>query len=279
MPETFSETREILDEIRRLRPDWLRTAPNRSEYMRLFHDWRSKNGGMWRRARDTPSREAMFIDRLGGARLQWARHEHREVRKEIHEKDLKPPRALGSAYSTPSVPLHGWKGDAVAAWRVHAFLSVTPALDDPEHPYTTWLNADVDVKAMLSDPAGWVSFWFYDVNLQAVPRCWLRWAFDFLQGFRKVTDGTPCDTQLATYLPEADVVLSSDGGSSTASVNAENMRRAPYLLQNGCPHKDLKTHMAYSSALNKSDLIQRRVRHCGVILPSVKGRQGCITHR
>jgi hypothetical protein len=68
------------------------------------------------------------------------------------------------------------------------------------------------VKALLSDHARWVSFWFYDVDVQAVPRCWLRWAFDYLQTFRKVTDGTPCDTQLATYLPDAGVVLSSDGG-------------------------------------------------------------------
>jgi hypothetical protein len=99
-----------------------------------------------------------------------------------------------------------------ADWRAHAFLSITPALTDPEHPYTTWLDADVDVRAMLSDSEGWVSFWFYDVDLQAVPRCWLCWAFDYLQAFRKVKDGTPCDTQLATYLPEADIVLSSDGG-------------------------------------------------------------------
>jgi hypothetical protein len=40
----------------------------------------------------------------------------------------------------------------------------------------------------------------------------LRWAFDYLQAFHRVTDGTPCDTQLGTYLPDADVVLSSDGG-------------------------------------------------------------------
>jgi hypothetical protein len=65
---------------------------------------------------------------------------------------------------------------------------------------------------MLSVGAGWVSFWFYDVDLHAVPRCWLRWAFEYLQAFRKVTAGTPCDTQLATYLPEADIVLSTDGG-------------------------------------------------------------------
>jgi hypothetical protein len=75
-----------------------------------------------------------------------------------------------------------------------------------------WPDADVDVRAMLSDREGWVSFWFYDVDHFVVPRCWLRWAFNYLQSFRKVTDGTPCDAQLAMYLPEADIVLSSDSG-------------------------------------------------------------------
>jgi hypothetical protein len=228
MPETFSETREILAEIRRLRPDWLRTTPNRDKYMRIFHDWRSRNGGMWQRARDTPSREAGFIDQLGGADLETARDEARRIRKEVDEKGIKKPLPLDKVYLTPQVPFLGWKGDAIAAWRGYAFLSVTPALNDAEHPYTTWLDADVDVRVMLSDSAGWVTFWFYDVDLHAVPRCWLRWAFDYLQAFRKVTDGTPCDTQLATYLLEADIVLSSDGGFIDRIEECRNY--APCLL-------------------------------------------------
>jgi hypothetical protein len=43
-----------------------------------------------------------------------------------------------------------------------------------------------------------------------MPRFWLRWAFGFYQSFYKVTSGTPGDAQLATYLLEADVVVSAD---------------------------------------------------------------------
>src|SRR5262249_14947370 len=93
MPETFSETKEILAEIRRLRPDWLRSTPNRGEYMRIFHDWRSRKGGMWLRARETPSKEARYIDKLGGATLQTGRYEARRVRREVNESGIKrPPR-------------------------------------------------------------------------------------------------------------------------------------------------------------------------------------------
>ena len=90
--------------------------------------------------------------------MHTARDEARRIRKEADKKGIKKPLPLDKVYSTPQVPFLGWKGDAIAAWRGHAFLSVTPALNDPEHPYTTWLDADVDVKAMLSDNAGWVTF-------------------------------------------------------------------------------------------------------------------------
>jgi hypothetical protein len=38
----------------------------------------------------------------------------------------------------------------------------------------------------------------------------LRWAFSFAQRFRRVTPGTPCDTQLSTYFLETDVVVTAD---------------------------------------------------------------------
>jgi hypothetical protein len=62
----------------------------------------------------------------------------------------------------------------------------------------------------MADPASWLQFWFYEVDAKAMPRFWLRSAFEYLQGFRKITDGTPCDTQLATYLPEAALAVSAD---------------------------------------------------------------------
>ena len=38
----------------------------------------------------------------------------------------------------------------------------------------------------------------------------MRWAFQYLQMFLKVTAGTPGDAQLGTYLPEADFAVSAD---------------------------------------------------------------------
>jgi hypothetical protein len=115
MPETFSEAMEIVGEIRRLRPSWLRITPQRGEYMRIFHDWKSKSGGMWRRARETPSREAGFIDQLGGAELKAARHDAQNSRKTVNEYGAKEPVPLDKIYFTGPLAIPGSKGGAVAS--------------------------------------------------------------------------------------------------------------------------------------------------------------------
>ncbi|HEM8495065.1 TPA: hypothetical protein U2Q01_001519 [Burkholderia multivorans] len=53
-------------------------------------------------------------------------------------------------------------------------------------------------------------FWFHDVDPVRMPRHWLRSAFEFQQQFHKITDGTPGDCQLGTYLVDVDVMLSAD---------------------------------------------------------------------
>jgi hypothetical protein len=118
--------------------------------------------------------------------------------------------ALNDVYATLPEPLDGWSGEPVEAWRVDGWSSVTNALETAGHPYVEWLKSDVDFNTVESQPASWLRFWLHDVQAQAMPRFWLRWAFELLQRFRKVTGGTPCDTQLATYLPQADFVVSAD---------------------------------------------------------------------
>jgi hypothetical protein len=54
--------------------------------------------------------------------------------------------------------------------------------------------------------------WLYEVGRTDAPREWMRWAVSFLQGLRKVTAGTPADSQIALYAYEADVFLSGDKG-------------------------------------------------------------------
>ncbi|MCV2366588.1 hypothetical protein [Roseateles oligotrophus] len=63
---------------------------------------------------------------------------------------------------------------------------------------------------MMFDVASMNRLWLYELDPVHVPRQWIRGAFDFLQGWRKVTSGTPGDNSIATHLVEVDEVISAD---------------------------------------------------------------------
>ena len=219
MPEAFSEAGELLAEIKRLRPQWMDPKGNRGISQRFKRDWRRAKAGFWERARHDPDREAKFIDQLGGSTLDAARQQAYFWRRLFHA--FSEPKLFIDSNWNPNTPLTnvtgqllgrppGYDGDRVQAWRVSAWSSMTTALADPEHPYVEWLSGEVDFREVGRDPASWLRFWFYDVQSYRMPRFWLRWAFEHLQLFHNVTDGTPGDAQLATYLLESDVVVSAD---------------------------------------------------------------------
>ena len=78
------------------------------------------------------------------------------------------------------------------------------------HPYVEWLRGEIDLELMLFDSTSLRRFWLQEVQSVNMPRHWLRWAFEFLQGMHKVSDGTPVDCQLGTYLLDVDLFVSAD---------------------------------------------------------------------
>lgn len=77
-------------------------------------------------------------------------------------------------------------------------------------PYREWLDSEVDVMSMLADRESMNWLWLHELDARNVPRQWMRGSFEFLMAWHKVTRGTPADCTLATYLMEADVVVSAD---------------------------------------------------------------------
>jgi hypothetical protein len=75
MPEAYSESMEILQEIERVRPDWLRGAPDLHFFNRLKKDWTRTTGGFWVRSTRSPEAEARFLNDLEGEMIVSARSE------------------------------------------------------------------------------------------------------------------------------------------------------------------------------------------------------------
>jgi len=214
MPEAYSESRELLLAIKAHRPEWLRERADRSYAIRLKKDWTTSPTGFWVRARCRPHEERKHLRTLGSDEtLNTARAQAQERRDAFRNDAWNESTPLDTVFASFHTKIAGWNGDSIDAWRVTACESTGDALQAAGHPYAEWMGGEIDIARIFTpDRASWRRFWFYDARRDQLPRFWLRWAFEFYQSFRKITDGTPADAQLATYLFEADYVVSADKG-------------------------------------------------------------------
>jgi hypothetical protein len=211
MPEAYSESMEILREIERARPDWLREVPDLRFFNRLKKDWTRRQGGFWVRCARSPESEAGFITQLECGMMEHARKEAQLVRNGMIDAGWKRNPPMDKMLSEPSnfrVP--GWRGDMVETWRIDSFIGTTYGLAQERHAYRDWMAPFVELDGGLLRSAAWGQFWLYVADKRALPRQWMRWAHSFAQRFRKVTPGAPGDTQLSTYFVETDVVITAD---------------------------------------------------------------------
>ena len=209
MPEAFSEAEEIKAEVKRLQPDWLRRPQYLVMYRRLRHDWTRSRGGFWDRARYDTARESQRIDiplMLEAARTSARKARQAALSMPTHWKDA----ALSAMLASPAHPTPGWDGSPVELWRIEAHSYFEQALTTPGHPYADWLEGEVNLTMMLLQKQERTRFWLHEVDPTKMRRHWLRSAFEFQQQFHKITDGTPGDCQLGTYLVDVDLMLSAD---------------------------------------------------------------------
>lgn len=247
MPEAFSEAQELLGEIRRLRPAWLRPSPNRTWSNRFRRDWSRLKGGFWDRVQFSPDDEARHIRDLGDEHLEAARVQAQERRDAFRQSSWKETDPLDKTFAEFIHPPRGWKGGSVEAWRAFGWSTTTMALATKGHPYLDWLSDEVDLAQIRADHAAWIHFWFIDADVKAMPRFWVRWAFEHIQQFRRVTDGTPGDAQIATYLLDADIVVSADRG----------LIQILERVRGSCPFRLAEGHLVEAGKPGVDALLQR----------------------
>lgn len=209
MPEAFSESQEVRDEIVRLRPGWLRDKPDLTLRKRLLFDWQRSRGGFWDRVINQMEAEARAVS--DEDLLQAARAEALQIRDEAKGYE---DWVAGTRLDRIKVQILNPSADAAEAlverWRTHSLGFWMSFPQNPNHPYEQWIGGEVITSFLRLPCADLTRFWLYDVETQRLPRQWLRTAMDFLQRFHRVTDGTPGDAQISTYLPDVDLFLSAD---------------------------------------------------------------------
>jgi len=146
MPEAYSESQELLVEIRRLRPHWLRATPDLTSFRRFRWDWTRKKNGFWDRARYTSEREARYLAQFGhNDMVATARLEAKRNREDFSNGSLFETAPLNALRARLTEPCPGWNGDRIDPWRVHGWTATTSALSSSRnHPYRDWLSSQVD---------------------------------------------------------------------------------------------------------------------------------------
>jgi hypothetical protein len=228
MPEAYSESMEILQEIERVRPDWLRNTPDLRVFNRLKKDWTRTRGGFWARCERSPLSEARHIAWLESGLIEKARKEVHHARKEMMDAGWKRNPPMDKTLMSFKHPVPGWRGDKLEAWRFDSFIAMTFSLARKDDAYRDWIAPFVELDGNFLRSAAWGEFWFYLADKTKLPRQWMRWAYSFAQRFRRVTPGSPGDTQLSTHFVETDVMITAD--KALTEIVEECRPYAPFQL-------------------------------------------------
>ena len=221
MPEAYSECEEILAEIVRLHPEWIRLKPDLWWYNKHYRDWIRPKRGFWDRVRKHPEQMAKLtrFPLLDYARADASRR--KAAMKALYQ---------GKQGEEPLIDISSDLGETtprfVPLWRVNAANSTLANLIRPNSPYRDWLLPWLDTRYLTR--TSWDKLWFDEVITTAVPRQWIRSKIEWLQCFRKISPGSPGDSQLSSYLTEANFIASSD--KIFADVIDECAKFAPFRL-------------------------------------------------
>lgn len=209
---------EVVGEIRRLRPGWIRGFPSTSRLPVLENFWTKT---IWQQAATDPTGVAERVQH-GSPEIEAADQHLYEV-QEFNKTaftasglsrtwDVEPRVDLSEGHESDQV---GWDGDRIAFWRVDnastwwAVLrrGATDALHRTLHDwFSPWIRRD----AIIGDREDWNRFWYYDAQGANLSRNWMTSLMPWAQILRKLGEGNPRDTQHAVYLYDADVFFTAD---------------------------------------------------------------------
>ncbi len=210
MPEPYSESQELIREIERLRPHWLRKRRDLREFRRLKKDWTSKKIGFWNRLKKDVQIASPVMLMTELRELELARAEAHGIRKQVSARPAQGEQTpLSHVYTATPFQTIG-ESSLVEYWRVPTLYHMRSNLSEYANPYSEWLDGTVDMKLMFHDADSLNTFFLCDALPSRLTRLWLRAAFEFLQSWRRVTNGTPGDAQISVHLAEANIAISAD---------------------------------------------------------------------
>lgn len=210
------ESDEVIGEIRRLHPEWLRQVPNRPNvtYYRLF--WAKT---VWRDAVDKADIYAEHLYRTLNPQIDTMLKVQRVNQAAVRQDLVSAPTDFLAQIARPMpndrALLPGWDGET-ELWRVNTALRFQRCLRElpaAHQPSTEadWVGAFVDLRRMYANREHANRFFLEEVALDQMRRNWLHnFAIEAGQLARRITNGNPIDQQLSVHLLDCDVLLTAD---------------------------------------------------------------------
>ncbi|MFD5126183.1 hypothetical protein [Streptomyces sp. NPDC058385] len=241
--EADLEGSEVVAEVRRLHPEWIRPVPDTGREATWRTYWTKT---FWRQAVEShelfreiaPAQHAARTAQLLVDVQKQQQEDWREGKFDV--SDLSRITAFPTDETAPG-PRLGWEaGDKIAAWRPrtqevywYSFaVGRRSVLTNEDTTGADWVGARVDLRAMCTSREKFNRFWLYEVEAEKMPRNWLRWAAETVQADMKVTPGNPRDVQHASHLPDCDVFLTAD--KNFLRVLDQIAQQAPVPVGRGC---------------------------------------------
>lgn len=228
--EAESEADELIQEIRRLHPEWLLAQPNLDRITDLERFWlndiweaaRRENPGILGKAHTLGAAERAKV--LNLQRQQQARWREEGTLRSLEklQHDIRFLRVMPQPdpIYIRQAEQFGWEaGKAVEPWRCTAqvaywhSLAVAPQraqYTGEDTTYADWVGSYVDLDEVRKNKREFGRMLLYETADARMPRAWLRWAIDFAQHSVRIGAGNPVDGQLAPYLVEADLFATND---------------------------------------------------------------------
>lgn len=204
-PLPLRQSEELVREIRRCHPEWLRPTPD----LRAVERFLKRSERVWKRVRnDRLFDPAEGIPRYlnatapGVAGYLAQQRQIRQLRlageleyeaSEPHFQVLLEPLSQSERY---------WRLASAGLWA--AALEGVPSVSDLKD----YLGAYV---LPIRDPSAWKYFWYRDVTPAAMPLGRLLFSAEFHQTTTRITHGHVLDAHHSVYLADCDFFLTCDG--------------------------------------------------------------------
>jgi hypothetical protein len=218
--EAESMSNELVSEIRRLHPQWLRSMPDTARVATLHGFWTKR---IWRLAQ-----QGFLGDRQFGPpseqeqrRLITGNQKTNASNAKKESVDLRNFAGL-KAFPTQGDASggKGWRDDRpIDLWRAENALLywyqliTVPSraiMSGEDTTFADWVGAYVNLNLVRRKQDEFYAMWFYEIEPAAVLRNWVGWAVTWAQMQRRIEISGATDAQHASYLCDCDVFLTAD---------------------------------------------------------------------